>query len=91
MKLTEKEKKILTILHEARLVNGKLLKDYEKQIKRYLSFSNKELHQAIKKFLEIGLLEKIKLKNNEVMYIHTKKVSKEMINPELFKIGYQLY
>ena len=46
------------------------------------------MHEAIEKFLKCGLLEEIKLNNNDVMYIHTKNVTKEMIDDELSKIGH---
>lgn len=88
MKLTEKEKKILTILHEARLIDRKLLKGYENKVKKYFSFSDEELHKTIIKFLKSGLLEEIKLKDNEVMYMHTNKVSQEMIDSKLSEVGH---
>ena len=88
MELAGKEKKLLTILHEARLIDGKLLNDYEKEIKKHFSFSDEELNKAIKKFLESGLLEEIKLKDNEVMYMHTKKVSQKMTDSELSEVGH---
>lgn len=89
MNLTEKEKKLLTILHEAKLVKGKLLNGYEKEIKEHFSFTYKELREALKKFLENGLLEETKLRINEVMYWHTKKVTKDMIDNSLVEIGHK--
>ncbi len=43
MKLTKKDKKILTILLEAKLADGKLLKEYESEVRKHLSFSDEEL------------------------------------------------
>ncbi len=85
--MTQKEKKLLTILHEAKLVDGKLLKEYQIEVNKSFYFSDEELHKAIEKFLKSNLLEKIKLKDDEVIYVHTKNVSKEMIDDELFEIG----
>ncbi len=86
MKLTEKEKRFLSLVHESRFVDGKLLKSYEKIVKKHCSFSYKELHLAIAKFLNKGLLEAIALGNNEILYMHTDKVAKDMVDEALLKI-----
>ena len=77
----------MTILDETKLVYRKLLKDYESEIKKYLSFSDEKLHEAINKFLKNGLLEEIKLKDNEVM-IRTQKVSQEIIDSKMSEVGH---
>ncbi|MBS3086318.1 hypothetical protein J4422_01305 [Candidatus Pacearchaeota archaeon] len=87
MKLTGKEKKLLTILHEARFVKGKLLKEYERLVRGKFSFSYEEVHKSIKKFLKRGLLEELKLKDEDIMYFHTKKVKDSMLDKSLIFIG----
>jgi len=87
MLLTEKEKKLLTVLHEARLVDKKFLKGYQKMIEEHFSFSYEGLDKLIAKFLKNKLLKEITLGDNEVMYFHTNKVTKEMIDDKLSNLG----
>jgi len=87
MELTKKEKKLLTILHEARVIGGNLLKDYKQELRGHISFKKEDLRKAIKKFLELGLIKELKLKDKEVMYFFTDKVRDEMIDKNLINIG----
>tara|TARA_Y100000310_G_C20209124_1_gene590486 strand:+ start:383 stop:607 length:225 start_codon:yes stop_codon:yes gene_type:complete len=62
MGLTKRDREFLTILHEARFIDGKLMRKYEQEVKKHLSFSDEELQGFIEKFLAEGLLTKIILK-----------------------------
>lgn len=85
--LTLKEKKLLTILREARLIEGNLLKEYRQELRKYFSFKKEDLNKAIKKFLKLGLIRELKLKDKDIMYFFTDKVGEKMIDKNLNDVG----
>lgn len=86
IKLTDKEKKILAVLHDNILYNGKFSKEDENDIRNYASFSYSELHKMIKKFLKEGLLIEFKEKNHKKRYELTKSVTQDMVDKNLLRI-----
>ena len=83
MELTSKEMKFLTIMNETRLDNGKMFKSEFERINKKFSFTDKELTSAVKKLTSNGLLSTIEVGGDEVVYFHTEKVSKDLLDKDL--------
>lgn len=88
MNLTQKEAKFLTILNETRLSEGKIFGRYSKEVSELFSFSNTELNDAVKKLLKMEMLSVIDVGGNDLVYFHTKKVTKDMLDKELAQIAH---
>jgi hypothetical protein len=83
MALTPREVKFLTMMNETRLSDGKLFKRDLEAFSKIFSFSEKELHSAVKKLVDLGMLSQMKLGGNEIIYFHTDKVSESELDEEL--------
>jgi hypothetical protein len=88
MELTEKEKKILTALHGARLLNWKFYPHFKEFLEEYISFEDLDLKKIVDKFVELGLLKIEDLGEGVVLCKHTDKVTREMLDEELVYYGY---
>jgi hypothetical protein len=82
-RLTDQEKKLLNIMHEARLIDGKLLKEYEITVKKHIAFTYDELHNAINRFVNEGLLQEIQLAKNDCLYMLTDRVPHRLLDSDI--------
>ncbi len=84
--LSDTEKKLLSVLHESRFVNGKMIEPYNSLIHKHIKFSEKELNDALSKFLKLGFLSELVLTDNDVMYWFTDKTPREFIDRKLHNL-----
>ena len=73
-------------MNETRLADKKLFKNYSEEVRKIFQFSDKELSNAVNKLMNLGMLSKMDLGANEVIYFHTDKVSKTMFDKKLAEI-----
>ncbi|MEK6818663.1 MAG: hypothetical protein AABY10_01880 [Nanoarchaeota archaeon] len=83
MELTQKEVKFLTMMDETRLSNKKMFKRDSEGFRKLFSFTDKEMNVAVKKLVKKGFLSEMDLGSNEVVYFHTDKVSKGILDTKL--------
>jgi hypothetical protein len=88
MELTQKELKFLTIMDETRLSGNKLFKSDSEQFKKLFSFTDKELSVAVRKLVRMELLDEIDVGANEIVYFHSSKVSKNILDAKLMPFGH---
>jgi len=69
--LNEKERMLLYVIHESRLIGSDFLEEYKKEIKS--QFSPNEMRIFIKKFLDNGLIEELAMDGNNKTFFLTKK------------------
>jgi hypothetical protein len=85
--LSDKEKKLLTALHGAKLKDWEFYPHYKEFLEEYISFSGLDLREIVKRFVDLGLLEVIDLGNGVVKCRHTDKVTRNMLDEELVYYG----
>jgi len=78
MKLTQKEKQVLTLLDDAK-VEG-----FEEFVQKFIDLSKAEIQKMVNKFKDLELIEIISLSNDkDLWYFHTGKVNKGMLDDDL--------
>jgi len=86
MKLTKKEKAILTLLDEAIVDMDELVK----WIVIYVRASREEIEKAVNKFRKAGFIKVLEAED-KLLYFHTGKVTAAMMDRELdYKLKYGL-
>ncbi|MDP4039394.1 MAG: hypothetical protein Q8P57_02335 [Candidatus Pacearchaeota archaeon] len=88
MELTDIEKKILTALHGAKLVNWKFLPAFEEFLKEYVNFEEIDLKSMVDKFVNLGLLDIVHEKDGEVICMLTDVVGSNLLDEELVYYGH---
>ena len=73
-------------MNETRLTNGKMFGRYFEEVSNQFKFSNSELNAAVKKLIKMDMLSVIDAGGSDLVYFHTDKVSKDLLDKELMSI-----
>jgi len=79
MKLTQKEKQVLTLLDDAKV------EDFEEWVQKFIDLSKSEIQKIVNKFKDLELIEIISLSNEkDLWYFHDRrKVKPDMLDDDL--------